>query len=194
MKLVLASGSPRRVELLDQMGLEFEAMTPDVDESRHPGEEPERYVERIARAKASMVEVGRALVVAADTCVVHDGQVMGKPAHPSEARSMLERLQGTTHEVLTGVAVSFSGETRSAVDMTQVTMLAMTGEEIADYVSTGEPMDKAGAYALQGRGGVFIASITGSPFTVIGMPIHLLRRLFTACGANIDLFKRPGPV
>lgn len=191
MRLVLASGSPRRRELLLGLGLDFDVEPPGVDESRRPSEPAAAYVERIARSKASeIVEEGN-LVIAADTAVVHSGQIIGKPAHPEEARSMLRRLEGDTHDVFTGVAVaSWDGEARlaSSVDVTEVVMLAMTADEIADYVDTGEPMDKAGAYALQGIGGRFVEKIHGSPFTVIGLPIHLLARLVARAGADLEQF------
>jgi septum formation protein len=113
---------------------------------------------------------------------------MGKPGHPEEARTMLRRLQGGVHEVFTGVAVAMDDEIASLVDVTEVAMMAMTTEEIVDYVSCGEPMDKAGAYALQGRGGVYVESVVGSPFTVIGLPVHLLPRLVSSVGSRFDQF------
>lgn len=185
MKVVLASGSPRRADLLTGLGIEFEVVVTNVDETRLPNESAAVYVERVALAKAAAVETDD-IVVAADTAVVHEGKVMGKPAHPAEAETMLRQLQGSEHEVFTGLAIRSPKETISAVDVTHVTMLPMTDVEIADYVNGGEPMDKAGAYALQGRGGVFVESIEGSPFTVIGLPIHLLPRLLSRVG--YDLF------
>ncbi len=191
MRLVLASGSPRRSDLLRTLGLSFDVVPPDVDETRFPDEPPAAYVERIARAKAEVVAAPDALVVAADTAVVFDGRVFGKPAHPEEARSMLRRLQGETHDVFTSLAVaSWDGAPviTSVVDVTEVEMVAMTEDEIASYVESGEPMDKAGAYALQGRGGLFVTRISGSPFTVVGLPIHLLDRLITSTGARLSQF------
>ncbi len=171
----------------------FEIDPPDVDESRLPGELPAAYVERLARLKA-MTAVGRGLVVvAADTAVVHAGHMLGKPAHPEEARGMLRRLEGDTHDVFTGIAVAAfrdDVEVVSMVDVTEVVVTPMTVDEIASYVDTGEPMDKAGAYALQGLGGRFVESVRGSPFTVIGLPIHLLPRLLGRVGAEIDQFMR----
>ena len=189
MRLLLASGSPRRRELLERLGLDFDFVTPDVDESRFPEEAPAAYVERVARAKAEAVAGDDVIVVAADTTVVHEGRVMGKPGHPEEARSMLRRIQGDVHEVFTGLAVcGWDGraQIRSVVDIAEVTMLQMTEEEIAWYVDTGEPLDKAGAYALQGLGGMFVSRVVGSPFTVIGLPIHLLARLVSASGADLS--------
>lgn len=193
MRLVLASGSPRRAALFDQLGLVYEMSAPDVDESRRPDERAGDFVERLAREKAMAVLTPGAVVIGADTAVVHEGQILGKPAHPEEARSMLRRLQGQIHEVFTGVAVAWEAEVRSLVDITEVEMLAMTEEEISDYVDSGEPMDKAGAYALQGRGGMFVAMITGSPSTVVGIPIHLVPRLLAQSGTTIHHFVRDTP-
>ena len=190
MRLVLASGSSRRAELLDNLGLDFDVDPADIDESRHPGEDPASYVERLARQKAETVAAPDRLVVAADTTVVHEGHVMGKPAHPEEARAMLRRLQGAVHEVFTGLAVAVDSNVESLVDVTTVTMLTMTDGEIDDYVAGGEPMDKAGAYALQGQGGVYVSSLGGSPFTVIGLPIHLLPRLIARMGVRLEQFRR----
>lgn len=194
MRLILASGSPRRAGLLRQVGLDFEISAPDVDESRYPDEEPVLYVERIARAKVEGLVAADAVVVGGDTAVVHEGKVLGKPAHPEEARGMLRRLQGNAHDVMTGVAVGAlsSNEVvlRTLVDIAEVEMLAMTGDEIADYVATGEPLDKAGAYALQGIGGRFVKRVSGSPSTVIGLPLHLLARLFEAVGSDLSMFAR----
>ena len=191
MRLILASASPRRARLLDQLGLDFVVVPSEVDESRYPDEPPSQYVERVARQKCMAVQEAGTLVIGADTTVVHEGSVMGKPAHPEEARSMLRRLQGDTHEVFTGVAVSLAedGETRSAVDVTRVEMLPMTENEIDEYVASGEPMGKAGAYALQGVGGLFVRSVDGSPFTVIGLPIHLLPRLIASVGVRWNDFR-----
>lgn len=191
MKLILASGSPRRATLLNQLGLAFTVEPPEVDETRYQDESPAEYVERVARQKCLAVHRPGTLVIAADTVVVHEGRVMGKPAHPEEARSMLRRLQGETHEVFTGVAVTSAEneETQSVVDVTRVEMLPMTEDEIDDYVAMGEPMDKAGAYALQGVGGLFVRSVEGSPFTVIGFPIHLLPRLIASVGLRWTQFR-----
>jgi septum formation protein len=192
MRMVLASGSPRRRELMERLGLEFEVQPPEVDESRLPDEAPAAYVERVARAKAGAVAAEGLLVVAADTTVVHEGRVMGKPGHPEEARAMLRRLSGDVHEVFTGLAVGAwdqGFEVRTVVDIAEVEMIPMTDEEIAWYVDTGEPLDKAGSYALQGLGGVFVNKVVGSPFTVVGLPIHLLARLVAASGEDLTRFR-----
>jgi len=193
-RLVLASASPRRRELLDRLGLDFDVEPADVDETRRPDEAPGVYVDRVARDKATAVAGPDRLVVAADTTVVHDGRILGKPAHPEEARAMLRRLEGDRHEVFTGLAVAAwhdGADLASKVDVTDVNMVPMTLDEIADYVSTGEPMDKAGAYALQGSGGRFVEAVRGSPFTVIGLPIHLLPRLISHAGADFEAFRVP---
>jgi septum formation protein len=194
LRLVLASGSPQRAALLDQLGLVYEVRPADVDESRRPGESAGDYVERLAREKALSVVDEESVVIGADTAIAHEGHIVGKPAHPAEARGVLSRLQASIHEVFTGVAVASGTEIRSLVDVTDVTMMAMTDEEIAEYVDSGEPMEKAGSYALQGWGGVFVESISGSPFTVIGLPIHLLPRLFAQTGTGIHYFKGGRPV
>ncbi|CAN5856576.1 MAG: septum formation inhibitor Maf [Acidimicrobiia bacterium] len=190
MKLILASASPRREQLLNSLGLEFETVAPDVDELRLPGEEPYDYVERIARLKSAAVGNSDAVIIAADTTVVSEGRVLGKPIHPDEARHMLARLSGTSHEVLTGVAVRRGEETISAVESTIVRFLPLTEEEIAEYVANGEPMDKAGAYALGGLGGLFVDRVEGSPSNVIGLPLHTTARLCRALGVDLLTFRR----
>lgn len=191
MRLILASSSPRRADLLDRLGLEYRVTPADVDEARHPDEPPAEYVERLARAKAAAVGSSGDVVIGADTIVVHEGRFLGKPSHPSEARTMLERLSGDDHEVFSGLAVIHDGDVASAVDVCHVSMLEMTDDEIADYVSSGEPMDKAGGYALQGVGGRFVKAVNGSPYTVIGMPIHLLDRLMRRVGVDMRSFRTP---
>lgn len=191
MKLVLASSSPRRKALLERLRLEFDVEPPGVDETRRPDEPAAAYVERVARAKADAAAGPDRTVIAADTAVVYGGHILGKPGHPEEARSMLRRLSGEAHDVFTGVAVASwdrEPEVVSAVDIAEVRLLSMTADEIADYVDTGEPMDKAGAYALQGMGGRYVERVCGSPFTVIGLPLHLLDRLLLRVGAALDDF------
>ena len=168
-------------------------VSPDVDETRLPGEAPRSYVDRLAAAKARAVAGPDRVVIGADTVVVHAGRVLGKPGHPEEARSMLRALQGTRHEVATGVAVlGPDGHLASVADVAVVTFLPMTEEEIVAYVETGEPMDKAGAYALQGRAARFIESVEGNHYTVIGFTTHLLARLMTAVGQDLTDFTNPG--
>lgn len=162
----------------------------DIDESRRPDEPPGTYVERVAREKAMAIDGADDVVIAADTAVVFEGQILGKPAHPQEARSMLQRLQGERHEVFTCLAVARGPRLESLVDVTHVQMLTMTDDEIAHYVADGDPMDKAGAYGLQSRGAVFVESISGSPFTVVGLPLHLLPRLLHRVEVDMELFRR----
>jgi septum formation protein len=195
MRLVLASNSPRRAEILSQLGLEFVVSPPEVDETRRPDEHPHAYAERLAREKATAVAAPGDIVVGADTVVVHRGRVLGKPGHPEEARAMLRRLQGERHEVATGLAVAgHEGRpiVHSTLDIAEVSLTSMTEDEIADYVATGEPMDKAGGYALQGEGAVFVESVQGSPYTVIGLPAHLIARLISRVGGDIRTFRKPG--
>jgi septum formation protein len=192
LRLVLASASPRRADILTSAGLTFEVRASEVDEERRPDEGPEPYVERLARAKAEAVVGDGVVAIGADTVVVHGGRILGKPGHPEEARTMLRRLQGARHQVVTGLAVTgYQGGpvTVSVVDATEVVMSSMTDQEIEEYVNDGEPMDKAGAYALQGRGGLFVESVHGSPYTVIGLPLHLLPRLLGRVGHDIGRFR-----
>jgi septum formation protein len=191
----LASRSPRRAQILFDIGVRFEVSAPEIDESRHPDEDPPTYVERLAREKALAVAGPERLVVAADTVVVHGGRILGKPGHPEEARTMLRRLQGDRHEVATGLAVAGFDDgpvVESILDVAAVTFLPMTDEEIADYVDSGEPLDKAGAYALQGAGGIYVESVEGSPYTVIGLPIHLLPRMLSRFGHDLGRFRISG--
>ena len=190
MKLILASSSPQRSHLLHQIALDHTVQPADVDESRRPDEPPGTYVERVAREKAMAIDAPQDVVVAADTAVVFEGQILGKPAHPQEARSMLRRLQGQRHEVFTGLAVRRGDRVESLVDVTHVQMLPMTDDEVSRYVADGDPMDKAGAYGLQSQGGVFVESISGSPSTVVGLPLHLLPRLLGRMEVDMELFRR----
>jgi len=178
-RVLLASASPRRAELLAAAGLPCDVAPADVDETRHPGEPPAVYCERLARAKALAVAVrapGR-VVLGADTIVVVDGDVFGKPVDLGDARRMLERLSGRTHEVLTAVAVAAGGTVRTAVERTEVEFTPLTPDEIAWYAATGEPMDKAGAYAIQGLASRFVARISGSYSNVVGLPVARVYQL-----------------
>ena len=179
MRLVLASASPRRRELLDAAGIPFDVHAVDVDERQLDGELPFPYVERVARLKATTAaaKFPDRVVLGADTAVVVDGVVLGKPADPAEAASMLHKLSGRTHEVLTGIALARAGGVVSAVDRTLVWVDPLSDEEIRAYVATGEPLDKAGAYAVQGRASRFIPKIEGSYANVVGLPVALLNRL-----------------
>jgi nucleoside triphosphate pyrophosphatase len=189
MKLILASSSPRREQVLRDTGFEFEIRAPRVDESRRAGESPRDYVLRLAEAKAQAARGAfalntRALAIGADTVVVVEGEMLGKPSKPEEARAMLRRLSGRTHEVLTGIAVvPFpAGAALTAVETTRVTFATMSEDEIEDYVASSEPFDKAGAYAVQGRGGRFIERIEGCYFNVVGLPLARLYALLREAG------------
>lgn len=182
--LVLASGSPRRRQLLEMLGIEHRVVPPDVDESRRSGEMPADYVIRLARDKAGVVsrrEPG-ALVLAADTTVVLGAELFGKPGTAGEAAAMLRRLSGATHQVYTGVAVARNGRLESRLDVSDVTFRPLVDAAIADYVATGEPMDKAGAYAIQGRGAALIEGIRGDFFGVMGLPLRLVLELLEGFG------------
>jgi nucleoside triphosphate pyrophosphatase len=176
--LILASQSPRRVELLRNAGLAFEARPADVDERLRAGEAAFDYVQRLAREKALAVLATAAagdLVLGADTTVVLDGESLGKPVDGDEARRMLARLSGRTHEVMTGVCLAWRGEQRVefelGVEVTEVDFADLSEQQIAQYVATGEPMDKAGAYAIQGRASRWIPRIRGCYFNVVGLPV-----------------------
>ena len=180
--LVLASQSPRRRELLERLGIPVEVRPAHADESLRPGEAPHDYVLRVARDKARAVPGD--VVLGADTSVVLRGGVLGKPADAQDARQMLRALSGQVHEVLTGVCVRRNagamGVELDVVVSTEVRFATLTGAQIDWYVSTGEPLDKAGAYALQGCGGVFVEAVEGSVSNVVGLPLgetlQLLRR------------------
>lgn len=186
MVLILASASPRRAELLRAAGVAFEVMAVDVDERPHPGEPAERYVIRLADAKASAARrrVPGSLVLAADTAVVVDGQILGKPADDEDAARMLRILSGRAHLVLTGVTLQNGVRMFSHVESTLVHFLPLSESEIAWYVSTGEPHDKAGAYAAQGLASRFVSRIEGSHSNVIGLPIAAVSRLLREFGAD----------
>jgi septum formation protein len=191
-KLILASASPRRRELLSQAGYHFDVQASSVPESRRPEEDAIRFATRLAREKAEEVFARRqaagmvdpAIVLGADTVVVCDGEVMGKPADPADAERMLLLLSGRTHHVVTGVAVvwgsSLSPAIEVAAELTQVTMRTLSPGEVSRYVATGEPMDKAGAYAIQGYAGRWIPRISGCYFNVVGLPLALVATMLEA--------------
>jgi septum formation protein len=187
MRLVLASSSPRRADLLRAAGFTFETLPVHLDEQIAPGEAPEAYVARLAEAKAA--EAARqcpdAVVLGADTAVVIGGQVLGKPADKADAGRMLRLLSGRTHDVLTGVCVRVGPRHLVHVEPGRVRMAHLTDAEIAWYVGTGEPMDKAGAYAIQGRASRFIEGIDGSYSNVVGLPIAAVWRLMKQLGCDI---------
>ncbi len=183
--LVLASASPRRAEILRAVGWPHEVCPANADETARTGEEPVAYVERLARAKAEAVAAlyPGSLVLGADTVVIADGSILGKPRDEEDARRMLGQLSGKWHEVLTGVALICAGEAaRSSVahERTRVRFAALTEAEIDWYVATGEPADKAGAYAVQGRAALFIEEIAGDYWNVVGLPVRLVCSLARA--------------
>jgi septum formation protein len=182
--IVLASSSPRRRQLLEMMRVPFRTIVPDVDEAILSGEDPARYVERLARAKARAVvaQAPGEIVLAADTTVVLDGDVFAKPEDPADAVRMLGRLQGRTHQVMTAVAVGRDERLEHALDVSAVTFRPATAEMLTDYVSTGEPLDKAGAYAIQGLGALLIERVDGDLFGVMGLPLRLAMDLLGRFG------------
>jgi septum formation protein len=191
--IILASASPRRAALLAQVGLPFRVHPSSLNEeggSAHLGNEaPETVACRLARAKAEEVaaRVGRGLVIGADTTVVCDGIAYGKPRDAEEARAILLRLAGRTHQVITGVAVveAETGRAEVAVAVTQVRMRAFDAAEAAAYVATGEPLDKAGAYAIQGRGALLVEGIEGDYSNVVGLPLIMLATLLRRFGVSV---------
>jgi septum formation protein len=186
MRLVLASASPRRAELLRAGGYAFDVLPSGVAEWPYPGGDAAAYAEALARAKAGVDAETDHPVVAADTIVVVDGAVLGKPADARDAAAMLRRLSGRTHEVITGVAVRRDGATRSGTARTLVTFRPLTDADIEDYVRTGEPLDKAGAYAIQGAAGGFVTELDGDADTVVGLSLSLLCRLLSAATETGD--------
>jgi septum formation protein len=178
--LVLASASPRRRELLTQAGYLFEVRPAEINEDPRAGEDPEAYVTRLAREKAQAVYVelcrgseanSNLVVLGADTTVTLDGAILGKPGSTEDAARMLRLLSGRVHRVITGIAVVTDGKTQAVAEVTTVHFLPVTEDEIAAYIDTGEPMDKAGAYAIQGQAARWIPRIEGCYFNVVGLPI-----------------------
>jgi septum formation protein len=190
-RLVLASASPRRARILRELGVAFRVVVSHEDESLRPGEDGAVAVERLARAKALAVARGEALpVVAADTEVLCDGHILGKPADERDAVVMLRRLAGRAHEVVTGVCVADRGRTLSGVERSVVRFAPMSEEELGWYAATGEPLDKAGGYHVDGKGALFIETVEGSPSNVAGLPVRLLLRLVREAGLDLG-FPRP---
>jgi septum formation protein len=186
-KLILASGSPRRVEILNSIGWEFEKHAADIDESVRDGETPEKYVVRLACEKAEAVatKFPDSIVLGADTTVVIDGEILGKPIDMNDARRMLRLLSENWHEVSTGVAVVENGSTRSAMQRTRVKFSEMTDDEIEFLAEKGDPLDKAGAYAVQAQAALFIEKVEGEYWNVVGLPINLVYKLIMQKGETI---------
>ena len=187
MKIVLASGSPRRRELLKSLGLEFEVYKPDVDESIIDGESPSELCERLSRlkAQAGAEKFPDALVIAADTIVVIDDLILGKPKDRDDAFNMLKRLQGKWHEVITGITVCMKQKILSHDEHTRVKFRELSDSEIRAYVSTGECDDKAGAYAVQGYGSLLVERIEGDYFNVVGLPLCRLGMMLSVFGIRL---------
>lgn len=192
MKIYLASRSPRRGELLRQIGVDFEVLPSDINEDVMPGEGPEHYVLRLAREKAQACVQAiqhRGLpalpVLAADTTVCADGEILGKPENNTDATAMLRKMSGRWHSVHTGVAIAAGNHIEVLLSSTQVEMKPLSEAEIAAYVASGEPRDKAGAYGIQGLAGAFISRIEGSYSGVMGLPIFETAQLLQKFGLNV---------
>jgi septum formation protein len=182
-RLILASASPRRASLLRTLGVPFRVVVTGVDESLLEGEDGAVAAERLARLKASAVEeTGGLPVLGADTVVLCDGAILGKPVSPGDAVRMLRSLSGRTHEVVTGVALALGDKLSSGLERTTVRFGALTEAQIAWYVDTGEPLDKAGAYHIDGGAAAFIESLSGSPSNVAGLPLRLVLDLAREAG------------
>ncbi|HEY3991214.1 MAG TPA: Maf family protein [Acidobacteriaceae bacterium] len=184
-KLVLASASPRRRELLGQAGFSFEVAPAAVPEVRKPGEDPIRFVTRLAREKADAVAerdniTTDTIVLGADTIVLVDDELLGKPHDAADAARMLRLLSGRTHQVITGVCLAKGRQRQRAAEVTFVRFTTLSDQEIEEYVATGEPLDKAGAYAIQGRAGRWVPRIHGCYFNVVGLPLALVSSMIEA--------------
>ncbi len=191
MKLILASSSIRRAEILHAAGFSFSILSSAIDETPYPGESAHDLVQRLAVAKAELVAAraaGPAIVIGADTEVTLEGHIFGKPRSTDDARHMLEKLSGRTHAVVTGVALIRlpDAERRTFVESTLVHFAQLSSEEITRYLATGEPHDKAGAYAIQGRAGRFIPRIEGDYFNVVGLPLARVTQALAELGWSED--------
>jgi len=185
-RVVLGSASPRRRELLTLIGIPHEVLPADIDETEHTGEAPAAYVERLAREKAAAVArlAPDALVIGADTTVVIDGDILGKPSDDADAARMLKRLAGRSHTVYTAVAVDRGGQVESEIEVVSVSVRPLSDDEIAAYIATREPMDKAGAYGIQGFGATIVERIDGDYFAVMGLSLVRLVRLMRRVGVG----------
>jgi septum formation protein len=181
-RVILASQSPRRRDLLTLIGIPHEVRPADIDETYEPGEVPREHAIRLARAKVAAIGTPDAIVIGSDTIVIVDGQVLGKPVDENDAARMLRRLSGRAHTVITAVAVSWRGRIESDAEEVGVTFHALTEDRIAAYVRTREPMDKAGAYGIQGYGAVNVARVDGDYFAVMGLPLQRVIRVCERLG------------
>lgn len=187
-KLILASGSPRRRELLERIGLKFTVQAADVDETLVPGLSPREQVMRLSRIKAQAVADAlndTAVILSADTVVVLDSAILGKPKDTADARDMLKRLSGRSHLVLTGVTVWKDGQMRSHCEETEVFLRTLTDAEIEAYIATGEPMDKAGAYGIQGYASLFVEKLVGDYYNVMGLPLCAAALMLRDAGISV---------
>jgi len=191
-KLILASGSPRRSDLLRQAGLDFEIIVPQIDECPLPGEAPGDFVCRTAREKAESISADQAVILAADTAVVDGDRILGKPIDSDDAIKMLRSLSGRTHEVMTGVCIRFPDRTHCFHIETRVTFRTLSEQEIVDYVATEEPMDKAGAYAIQGGAAKMVRQIEGSYSNVVGLPLcEVIEKLSGSAAVESQMSESP---
>ena len=191
LRVILASASPRRRDLLTMIGIRHDVVPADIDETYLPGEPPLAHAERLAREKGTAVAARypEALTIAADTIVVIDEQVLGKPRDVADATRMLRQLSGRTHTVFTAVAVVRAGRVESGVEAVTVTFRHLTDAEIGAYIATGEPMDKAGSYGIQGFGAIIVERIDGDFFAVMGLALGRMVQLMRRLGARYD-FRR----
>lgn len=183
-RVILASQSPRRRELLTLVGIPHEVRPADVDERYLAGESPREHAERLARNKATRIHEPGAIVIGSDTIVVVDGDVLGKPKDVGDAARMLRRLSGRSHVVITAVAVALDGRVESGVEEVDVTFHPLSDADISAYIATREPMDKAGGYGIQGFGATIVARLNGDYFAVMGLPLQLLIRLLGRIGVS----------
>ena len=191
-KIILASGSPRRADLLKSAGLDFKVIVPRIDEAPLPGEAPDAFVCRTAREKAESLPANGAVILAADTAVVDGARILGKPTDAEDAAAMLRSLSGRTHEVMTGVCLRFPERTLCFHIETSVTFRELSEEEIAAYVASGEPMDKAGAYAIQGGAAKMVRRVDGSYSNVVGMPLcEVIEQLSGSAGVESQMSQSP---
>lgn len=185
MRLILASKSPRRSELLTQLGYEFGCIAADIDEAVLANESPRAYVERLAREKAETIAQTQGpdtVVLGSDTAVVVDNEILGKPIDLNDCQRMLALLSGRSHQVITGIAVAHQQQISSELVITDVTFKRLSAQEITRYWHTGEPQDKAGAYGIQGIAGQFISGIQGSYSAVVGLPLYETAQMLLSCG------------
>jgi septum formation protein len=183
-RVILASQSPRRRELLSLVGIPHEVRPADVDERYLAGESPHEHAERLARDKATRIREPGAIVIGSDTIVVVDGDVLGKPKDVGDAARMLRRLSGRSHVVITAIAVAIDGRVESGAEEVDVTFHPLSDADISAYIATREPMDKAGAYGIQGFGATIVARVDGDYFAVMGLPLQLLIRLLARLGVR----------